>query len=73
VPAAPPPGEQAHQAGGTYAHNYPGHDQENVEQLGHRRCWVVCTQPRAPALPICRQVMITVRHAGAGAILSKII
>jgi hypothetical protein len=33
--AAPPPREQAHQAGGAYAHDYPGHDQENVEQLSH--------------------------------------
>lgn len=31
---AAPPGEQAHQAGSTYAHNYPGGDQENVEDLG---------------------------------------
>ena len=40
--AAPPPCEQTHYAGGTCAHDYPGHDHKNAEQLGGCQLAVYC-------------------------------
>ena len=80
VARRPPPRRECARRG---PRSHPPAKPEGRDHAKHRRPGARSSSPhpgrhhrgraRAPTLPICWPVMITVRHAGAGAILSKII